>query len=255
MKPTTATWPAFALRVGLSFIWLATGFGVLHPAYRQAGAASLLPLGLPPWVMVVTCLAEILLGVRVLFGRASTWLVALQFAVILTFSVILSVTEPQLLLDPWDRLTKNIPLLVILAVSWLVEREGWTRRACWSLRLGLALPWLMEGVVCKMVLGRATPLTTFLLTACHAEATPRNVAFVGAVQMVAALVSCCPHGWPVRLALRGQMVMLCAALLLGSFQEPLLWVHPFGPLSKNVPWLLGTLVVLWLSKEDRVHER
>ena len=60
---------------------------------------------------------------------------------------------------------------------------------------------------------------------------------------------------PLLLALNCQMVALVAALLLGSFQESLLWVHPFGPLTKNVPWLLGTLVVLWLSKENRAHER
>lgn len=255
MKPATAAWPALCLRAGVAFIWLATGLGVLHPAYRHDGAASLERLGLPPWIMVVTCVGEILLGLRVLLGRAATWLVALQLAGILAFSVILSVTEPELLLDPWGRLTKNAPLLVLLVVVWLVEREGWTPRAAWLLRVGLALAWLLDGLVYKILLGRATPLTTFLLTAFHTDVTPPTVALVGAVQMVTAVVSCGPRGWLARLALRGQMVALSAALLLGSFQQPLLWVHPFGPLTKNVPWLLGTLVVLWLTKEERVHER
>ena len=132
------------MRAGLAFIWLATGLGVLHPAYRLAGAASLERLGLPAWVMIVACLGEILLGLRVLFGRAATWLVALQIAGILTFSIILSFSERDLWLDPWSRLTKNLPLVVMLAVLWLVEREGWTRRArVW--RCCRAADWRLPG--------------------------------------------------------------------------------------------------------------
>jgi uncharacterized membrane protein YphA (DoxX/SURF4 family) len=246
-------WAARLLRAGIAFVWLVTGLGVLHPVYRAAGTASLGRLGLPDWLMFVTCFGEVLLGLRVLLGRATTWLVALQLAAIIAFSAILTVSEPELLRDPWSRLTKNIPLLVILAVIWLVEREGWTRRACWLLRGGLALPWLIEGLIHKMLLGIATPLTTYLLTSLHRDVA-RNVALVGAIEAGTAIVSCGPHLWAARLALRGQMVALAAALLLGSVQQPELWVHPFGPLSKNVPWLFGTLVVSWLLREERVHE-
>ena len=246
-------WAARFLRAGLAFVWLATGLGVLHPAYRAAGAASLGRLGLPDWLMFVTCAGEVLLGLRVLLGQAATWLVALQLAAILTFSAILSFSEPELLRDPWSRLTKNIPLLVILVVVWIVEREGWTRRARWLLRGGLALPWLIEGLIHKMLLGISTPLTTYLLTWQHQDVA-RNVAVVGAIEAGAAIVSCGPYTWAARPALRGQAAPLAAAMLLGSQQEPELWVHPFGPLTKNVPWLCGTLVVLWLTKKERIHE-
>ena len=77
---------------------------------------------------------------------------------------------------------------------------------------------------------------------------------LGAVQALAAVVACLPRGWAPRLALGGQMLALVAALLLASVTEPVLWVHPFGPLTKNVPWLLGTLVVFWLTWEGPKHE-
>jgi DoxX-like family len=32
--------------------------------------------------------------------------------------------------------------------------------------------------------------------------------------------------------------------LLVSWQHPLLWFHPFGPMTKNLPILFGTLLVL-----------
>lgn len=260
MTPPTPRGPALCLRASLAFIWLATGLAVIHPDYRREGAAALAPLGLPPWVMVATCAGEILLGLRVLFGRAATWLVALQMATILTFSLILSLSQPELLLDPWGRLTKNLPLLAMLAVLWLVEREGWTPRAVWLLRVGVASVWLIEGSIHKMLLGRDTPWTAFLLGLPGLEQTTRSVRLVGALQVTVALASCLPRlprlprGGAPLFALYAQVAALVGATLLGSVQEPLLWVHPFGPLTKNVSWLLGTLALLWSTKEELAHE-
>ena len=81
---------------GVAFIWLATGLAVLHPHYRAQGVKYLEPLGLPPWVMLAACIGEVLLGLRVLFGRAATWLVLVQAAAIVAFTVILGVTQPPL---------------------------------------------------------------------------------------------------------------------------------------------------------------
>jgi hypothetical protein len=92
------------------------------------------------------------------------------------------------------------------------------------------------------------------------ENTTRNVRLMGAFQVTIALVSCLPRlprlprGGAPLFALNCQIVALIGAMLLGSIQEPLLWVHPFGPLTKNVSWLLGTVALLWFTKEDRTDE-
>ena len=135
------------LRAGVAFIWLATGLAVLHPFYREQGVKYLEPLGLPPWVMVAACIGEVLLGLRVLFGRAATWLVLLQAAAIVAFTVILGVTQPPLLWDPFGVLGKNLPLLSMLGTLWLLEREGWTPRAWWLLRCGMVLIWFTDGLL------------------------------------------------------------------------------------------------------------
>src|SRR5262245_27549085 len=119
------------LCASVAFVWLATGLLVLHPEYRRIGSEHLAPLGLPDWVMVATCAGEILLGLRVALGRPSTWITALQFALVLGFSAILAVAAPLLLVSPFGELTKNLPLLAVLGTAWLVHREGWTPRAIW----------------------------------------------------------------------------------------------------------------------------
>src|SRR5262249_22505990 len=141
--PLDARW----LRGGVAFIWMATGLAVLHPQYRAWGEEFLRPLGLPAWVMVATCVAEVLLGLRVLFGRAATWLVLLQAAAIVAFTVVLAVTQTPLLWHPFGVLGKNLPLLAMLGTMWLLEREGWTPRAWWLLRCGMAVIWFTEGLV------------------------------------------------------------------------------------------------------------
>src|SRR4051794_21540236 len=128
-EPSTAERDAFWLRVGLAFIWLTTGLGVLHPEYQRIGEDYLARFNLPPWIMGMTCIFEVLLGLRVLLGRTATWLAALQAAMIITFTILLGWIEPPLLADPRGVLTKNVPLLALVGTQWLLEREGWTPRA------------------------------------------------------------------------------------------------------------------------------
>ncbi len=145
------------LRAGLAFVWLATGAAVLHPYYRKLGAESLAPLGLPPWVMVATCVGEIVLGLRVLLKRMDGWRAAQQAELILGFSAILTATQPELWLHPLGPLTKNLPLLAVVAVLWRVDRRGWDRVGEWTLRGGMAVIWLGDGVAAQFLYGLTPP--------------------------------------------------------------------------------------------------
>src|SRR5262249_62219157 len=102
------------LCLSIAAVWLATGVAVLHPYFREAGAEYLAPLGLPPAVMVATCIAEIVLGLRVALGRPSTWVTGLQVLLILGFTIILAGSAPRLLVNPFGMVTKNLPLLAAI---------------------------------------------------------------------------------------------------------------------------------------------
>src|SRR6516165_2072389 len=89
VRPLLGDADARLLRWSVGFVWLATGVAVLHPWYRARGSEYLARLGLPDWVMYGTCAFEVVLGLRVALGRASTWLTVLQAAMIVTFTIIL----------------------------------------------------------------------------------------------------------------------------------------------------------------------
>lgn len=233
---------ALFLRAGLAFVWLATGIGVLHPEYRRLGAASLALLALPPWLMVATCAGEIALGLRVLLGRMAAWLAWLQVVLIVGFTVLLTATQPMLWLHPFGVLTKNLPLLAIIGVLCRLDRVGWDARCEQLLRAGMAVVWLTDGLAAQFLYGLPLSELTRIWSVVPLDPalTVRLLGGLSAASSVAALAL---RGRPRQAVLVAQAAVLAAAAVLASFFDPLLWVHPFGPLTKGVPLVIGTCLL------------
>ena len=83
--------------------------------------------------------------------RMHTWLAGLQVAMVVAFTVILGVLDPWLLVHPFGVLTKNLPLLAVVGCAWFLWQEGWSPRAHWLLRIGVAVIWLTEGLFPKIL--------------------------------------------------------------------------------------------------------
>jgi hypothetical protein len=222
------------LCAALAFVWLFTGLAVLHSAYRQLGESYLAPLGLPAWLMYVACALEVVLGLRVAVGRASTPVSALQALLIAGFTAILSASQPGLWLHPLGVLTKNLALLVLIGTAWLLQREGWSRRAVWLLRGGMALFWLADGLLAQGVY--------FVHGAVTGSATAAWVLGIGEIGLGAAVLFL--RGTVLRVLLACYVAALLGLTVLATAADRLLWLHPFGPLTKNVPVLVGTLVLM-----------
>ena len=249
----------YSLRIGLALVWLATGLGVLHPYYRELGEASLKPFGLPSWVMIATCIGEILLGLRVLLGRMDAWLAALQAVLILGFTALLTATQPFLWLHPLGQLTKNLPLLAIIVLLHRLDRRGWDAPGERLLRIGMAVVWLTDGLAAQFLYGPPTPESAPLLALIPGDpaTTIRILGVLSAASGVAVLTL---RGWPRRAVLLAQIAVLALVPVVASVVEPVLWVHPFGPLTKNAPLIIGT----WIAfrgvrgapsmKEASVHD-
>jgi hypothetical protein len=230
------------LRAGVAFVWLWTGLAVVHPYYRGLGESYLAPLGLPPGVMYATCAAEVLLGLRVAFGRATTWVTVLQLVLIAGFTAILSVSQPGLWLEPLGMLRKNLVLPVMIGTAWLLEREGWSERADWLLRGGMAAFWLADGILSAIVADRfgadgLVPILVRFLGRCEFAAAVATVIGLLWWKQVSLLV--------LSLLLIVQLLVILAITARTSQEDELAWFHPFGPVTKNIPVAIATLVVWW----------
>lgn len=238
--PLDARW----LRLSLMVVWVATGVLVMHPRYREVGGDYLARAGLPAWLMWATCLGEVGLGLRVGLGPASGRITALQVALVGGFTAILVAIEPGLLVHPYGVLTKNIPFLAVAVSAWLVEREGWTPRAEWLLRAGVAAVWITEGLGPKLLFQQQAELEVVAGSGLVPGDPARFLALLGACQVMAGLGALTLSGRWLRLLLGAQLLGLVALPLLVSIHDPQAWVHPFGPFTKNVPILVGTAFVL-----------
>jgi hypothetical protein len=232
------------LRWSVAFVWLVTGVSVLHPYYRQTGSGYLAPLGLPDWVMVVTCAFEIVLGLRVALGPASTWVTAVQIVLVLGFTAILGVSHPELLVNPFGMLTKNLPLLAVVGTAWLVEREGWSLRALWLLRAGVAVIWITEGIFPKILFQQEAELAMVRRTPLLLAVPSGFLVFMGVCEAASGAGVLLLRGRPYRYLLACQLMALVGLPLLAGVMDPTLWVHPFEPLFKNVPIIAATVMLL-----------
>jgi uncharacterized protein YqjF (DUF2071 family)/uncharacterized membrane protein YphA (DoxX/SURF4 family) len=231
------------LRWGNASIWLATGLLVLAPGYREVGGEALDQLHLPHFLMWATCAAEVVLALIVGLRRPGWMITLLLTGMVVSFTLILSVSDPALLVHPLGVLTKNLPILALILVSYEVHRKGWTPRATNVLRAGMAIVWITEGTFPKLFFQQAWELE---FSEHFLPFVPPSYALyaVGVLQVASGVLALVLRGNALRAVVFAQ---LCALIVLPTFvgiYDPSLIVHPFGPLTKNLPIIAGTALVL-----------
>ncbi len=241
--PSSSASSVRALLASVGVVWLGTGLLVLHPQYRSIGAAELGRLGLPVGLMWATCAAEVVLGLVVIFGKPVRWLVALQVALVLGFTGILAATQPLLLVHPFGVLTKNVPLLAALVAAGLADREGFSARVGRILRTGMAVIWITEGLFPKILFQQPMELEVVEGSGLVPMDASLFLMVLGAAQVLSGVLALGLSGRPLRVLWALQALALLLLPLLVALQDPLVLVHPFGPMLKNVPIVVGTTVL------------
>lgn len=117
-------WPL--LRLCLAFIWIWTGLtsAFFHPvedSYSMLAAVGLSGTALPI-ALYGAALLDTLLGLALLLNFRLRLVLAIQLAMILGYSLILSLCLPEFWLHPFGPISKNLPL--IAATLMLFVREG-----------------------------------------------------------------------------------------------------------------------------------
>lgn len=110
-------------------------------------------------------------------------------------------------------------------------------------RLSLALLWLLTGAV-SLTAGKSIGVDV-LATAGVGDALIDPLILAGSV-LDLALGLWLLSGRALRLCYRLQLVVIVSYSVLLSLLAPAFWLHPFGPLSKNLP----ILALVWLLLRD-----
>jgi uncharacterized protein YbjT (DUF2867 family) len=114
------------LRLALALLWIGSGItGLVQPTstVQMIGAHLGLGGGASLGIANAACLLDIVIGSAILFRWRPGLLAAIQFIVVLAYTIALSLAQPDLWLDPFGPLLKNLPILVAILLSAGLERE------------------------------------------------------------------------------------------------------------------------------------
>jgi hypothetical protein len=239
----TARRDAAWLRASLAGVWLATALTMFAPYYQEVGTGYLARFGLPPWIMWATNGGELAVALWVLRGPMSRLLAALQIGAVLAFTILLAVIEPMLLVSPFGMLTKNIPFVAVVIAAYLLERERWTARVERLLAIGMACIWITEGLFPKLLFQQSIELDMAPAAGLTFAPPWLLVGAVGVLQVASGIAVLLLPRRPRAWLLFAQTAALLVLPLIVGFIAPYLWVHPFGPFSKNLPILTGTFLL------------
>ena len=231
------------LRSSVGLVWLVTASTCVHPYYRSVGTAYLARLGLGPAWMFLACAAEMVLALRILakpFGRA---LAILQIGAVAAFTALLAYVEPILLASPFGFLSKNLPFALVVWAAMRMARGDGAPAVHATLRAAAALPWLTEGLFPKLLFQQQVELAMAPAAGLTFASPHVLVATLGVLQLASFVLAIVLRGAPLRALLLGQAAALVVLPAVVGAIAPTLWVHPFGPFSKNLPILAATWIV------------
>jgi uncharacterized protein YbjT (DUF2867 family) len=104
---------------GSGLVGLISNRGVTHSILAKLGID-------PGWARLVqdtTSWLDIAVGALILLGRSRLRLGQLQLAIVLGYTMVLTIAEPNLWLNPFGSLLKNLPILALIMVWMIIGEE------------------------------------------------------------------------------------------------------------------------------------
>jgi uncharacterized protein YbjT (DUF2867 family) len=122
-------WLLPALRISIGLVWIVTGIVSLGLYPVEASYALLARAGTPPALMPLflygAALLDLALGALTLSPWRPRWLWLAQAALVLAYTLIISLKLPEFWLHPYGPVLKNLPFLVALWILYELEDRAW----------------------------------------------------------------------------------------------------------------------------------
>lgn len=113
-------WIGWLLRAGIASMWLIAGIVSLGLYPIEASLQLLARIGVPaslgPVMLAGASLLDIVLGLLTLWPRAPRWLWSAQIALVTIYTLIITFRLPELWLEPFGPVAKNLPILALLVL-------------------------------------------------------------------------------------------------------------------------------------------
>jgi uncharacterized protein YbjT (DUF2867 family) len=122
-------WLLPLLRWSIALVWIWTGIVSLGLYPRADSLALLARTGitgaLADFALYSAAVLDLALGAAILLLRRRRWLWLAQFALIVAYTVIITIELPEFWLHPYGPILKNLPLLACIALLYSLEDRRW----------------------------------------------------------------------------------------------------------------------------------
>jgi uncharacterized protein YbjT (DUF2867 family) len=122
-------WLLPVLRWSIALVWIWTGIVSLGLYPRAASLTLLARTGISGALADIALYGagalDLALGAATLFMRRRRWLWLAQFALILAYTIIITIKLPEFWLHPYGPILKNLPLLACIALLYRLEAPRW----------------------------------------------------------------------------------------------------------------------------------
>lgn len=123
----TLSWWLILARLGVAFMWFIAAIVSAGP-YPVSDSIELLrdigvPATLAPLMLMGAIGVDLAFGVLTLLPRRARWLWPAQMVVVAAYTAIISWSLPALWLEPFGPVAKNLPILILLALLWQLEKR------------------------------------------------------------------------------------------------------------------------------------
>ena len=115
------------------------------------------------------------------------------------------------------------------------------------LRFSIAFLWIYTGIISAFIY--PVEQSYSMLEAVGVAEWLRPVMLYGAAALDFGLGMALLLSYRIRLIVLVQITVIVLYSIIISFSQPEFWIHPFGPLSKNIPLIAATLILLVLDKK------
>ena len=123
-------WLLPVLRLSIAMVWIVTGIVSAFYYPVQSSYELLARTGTPEWLMPVflygAAALDMLLGLMALVPRRSRRLWAMQAALVLAYTAVITLKLPEFWLHPYGPVLKNLPFLAGLWILYEFEERPWT---------------------------------------------------------------------------------------------------------------------------------
>ncbi len=115
------------LRISIAFVWLFTGIISAFVIPVETSYAMMAKAGiggiLSPIILYGASVVDVLLGIAILFRLQPVLMCNLQILIILLYTAIITVSQPDQWLHPFGPVSKNFPLIISILILTVMEKR------------------------------------------------------------------------------------------------------------------------------------